>query len=99
MHERFDLEAGRGPGDPPHFVERGRPFHDQPREARLVPEAGAGRVHVEHLRRGVQLDRRQVHTQKSGILHDQRIGSGLVHIAGDPLGLGQLALVDERVHS
>ena len=44
-------------------------------EARLLGRADVG------LRRGVQVDRRQVEFQQAHVLHDQRVGAGLVHLA------------------
>ena len=49
------------------------------------------------LRRGMQLDRRQVELQQTHVLHDQRVGTGVVHLPGDAPRFLQFVVVQDGV--
>ncbi len=69
-----------------------------PGKTDIAPESGPFGRHREDLCRRMQLDRRQIHPQKSHILHDQTIHSGPTDIVRQPLRLLQFRLIQQRIH-
>jgi CHASE1-domain containing sensor protein len=60
-------------------------------EARFLRRADVG------LRAGVQLDRRQLELQQAHVLHDQRVGAGLVELPGQLARALELIVAQDRV--
>jgi hypothetical protein len=60
-------------------------------EARLLGRADVG------LGAGVQLDRRQVQLQQAHVLHDQRVGAGVVELPGQLARALQLVVAQDGV--
>ena len=96
MHEEFQRAGGFG-GDRANLAERQFARQHDLREADVLQEARLGRRADVGLRAGVQLDRRQVDFEQAHVLHDQRIGAGLVDLPDQLARLFDLVVAQDGV--
>ena len=98
VHERLDPGVRNRVGNPAYLRQGRSALENDPRKTGVAPKPRPVGSHRTHLRRGVQLDRRKTHPQKSRILHDQRIGTRAAYFAGDAFGLAQFVGKNQRIH-
>ena len=97
MNKGFDLDS-RCPGELLNLLQSQGPLQHHARKPDIGQETHLFRGGGTHLRRGMQIDRRQIHPQKGHILHNQGISSDLPHPGSHPLRFGQLLFVQQRIH-